>query len=95
MGTAYRGRSYFEDLDCLRTVLLVKVGGLRELRVADDLMADGLVEAENRKGCHHDWNFGGSEHWGANTTNGVKQRTSRDTDSYLAFSCFGNSSTKI
>ena len=48
MGDGLQGRSYFEDLDCLRTVLLVKVGGLRELR-ADDLMADGLVEAENRK----------------------------------------------
>ena len=43
-------RSYLEDLDCLGTVLLVKVGGLRELRIADGLMADGLVEVENRKG---------------------------------------------
>ena len=40
-----QGRSYLEELDCLGTVLLVKVGGLRELS-----MADGLVKAENRKG---------------------------------------------
>ena len=59
------------------TVLLVKVGGgggggrLRELR-----MADGSVEVENRKGSGMT-----SEHWGANNTNGVKQGTSRDTDS--------------
>ena len=35
------------------TVLLVKVGGgegLRELSMVDGFMADGLVEAENRKG---------------------------------------------
>ena len=38
-------KSYLEDLDCLGTVLLVKVGGLRDLRIAD-----GLVDAENRKG---------------------------------------------
>ena len=37
-------------------------------------MIDGLVEVENRKGSiwYDDWNFGGREHWGANTTNGVK-----------------------
>ena len=35
---------------CLGTVLLVKVRGLRELRMANGFMADGLVEAENRKG---------------------------------------------
>ena len=37
--------AYLEDLDCLGTVLLVKVGGLREFR-----MADGLVKVENLKG---------------------------------------------
>ena len=30
---------------------------------------------------YNDWDFGGKEHWGANTTNGVKQGTSRDADS--------------
>ena len=45
MRDGLQGRSYLEDLDCLWTVLLVKVGGLRELRIAD-----GLVEVENRKG---------------------------------------------
>ena len=38
-------RSYLEELSFLGTVFLVKVGGLRELR-----MADGLVEVENQKG---------------------------------------------
>ena len=37
--------SYLEELGCLGAVLLVKVGGLRELSIID-----GLVEAENRKG---------------------------------------------
>ena len=50
MRDGLRGRSYLEGLDCLGTVLLVKVGGLRELRMTDGLMADGLMEAENRKG---------------------------------------------
>ena len=45
MRDALQERSYLEDLDCLGTVLSVEVGELRELRVAD-----GLVEAENRKG---------------------------------------------
>ena len=40
----------FKDLDSLGTVMLVKGGGLRELKMADGLMADGLVEAENRNG---------------------------------------------
>ena len=77
-----------EELDCLRTVLLVKVGGgggggLRELTIVDGFMTDGLVKAENQKGsvCD-DWNFGGREHWGVNTTNDVKQGSSRDTDSF-------------
>ena len=71
-----------EDLDCLGTVLLVEVGRLRELRIVD-----GLVEAENQKGSgmtqagYDNSDFGGREHWGANTTNGVKQGTSRDTNS--------------
>ena len=39
-----------EEVDCLGTVLLVNVERLRELRMADGLMADGLVEVENRKG---------------------------------------------
>ena len=43
MRDGLQGRSYLEDLDCLGTVLLVKVGELRELR-----RANGLVEAENR-----------------------------------------------
>ena len=30
--------------------MLVEVGGLRDLRMADSLMADGLVDAEDRKG---------------------------------------------
>ena len=34
-----------EGLDCLGTALIVKVWGMRELR-----MADGLEEVENRKG---------------------------------------------
>ena len=63
-----QGRSYLEDLDCLGTVLLVNVGGLR--------MADGLVEAENRKGSGITTGI-----LEANTTNDVKQGTSRDTDS--------------
>ena len=45
-----QGRSYLEELDCLGTVLSVKVGGMRELSMVDGFMADGLVEAENRKG---------------------------------------------
>ena len=42
---AYRVGLIWKGLDCLGTVLSVKVGGLREQR-----MADGLVEVENRKG---------------------------------------------
>ena len=42
--------SYFEELDCLRAVLLVGVGGLRKLSIVDGFMADGLVEADKRKG---------------------------------------------
>ena len=44
MGDGLQGRSYLEDLDCLGTYLLEKVGGLKDLR-----MVDGLVDAENRK----------------------------------------------
>ena len=63
--------------------------------MVDGFVADGLVEAEKRKGSGYgDLNFGDREHWGANTTNGVKQGISRDTDSWLTFSCFGNSSTQ-
>ena len=42
--------SYLEELGCLGTVFLAKVGGLRELSMVDGFMADGLVEAEKRKG---------------------------------------------
>ena len=34
----------------LGTVLLVKVGGLREPRMTDGLMTGGLMEVDNRKG---------------------------------------------
>ena len=57
MRDGLQGRSYLEELDCLGTVLLVTVGGgggggggLRELSMVDGFMADGLVEAEKRKG---------------------------------------------
>ena len=46
-------RPYFEELDCLGTVLLVGVGGLTKLS-----MVDGLVGAEKRKGSgNDDWNL--------------------------------------
>ena len=81
MRDGLQGRSYLEELDCLGTVLLVRVGGggLRELSMIDGFMADGLVEAENRKGCGMTTGIleAGST---VNTTNGVKQGTSRDTD---------------
>ena len=44
-----QGRSYLEELDCLDTALLVRVGELRELSMVDGFVADGLVEAEKRK----------------------------------------------
>ena len=47
MRDGLQGRSYLEELDCLGTVLSVKVGGLRELRMVDGFMADGFVEVEN------------------------------------------------
>ena len=50
MRDGLQGRSCLEELDCLGTVLLVKVEGLRELSMVDGFMADGLVELENRKG---------------------------------------------
>ena len=52
MRDGLQGRSYLEGLDCLETVLLVRVGGGggRELSMVDGFMADGLVEAEKRKG---------------------------------------------
>ena len=50
MRDGLQGRSYLEKLDCLGTVLLVKAGGLREFSIVDCFMADGLVEAEKRKG---------------------------------------------
>ena len=34
----------------LRTVLLVNAGGLKEFSMVDGFVADGLVEAEKRKG---------------------------------------------
>ena len=42
-----QGRSYIEYIDCLGTVLLVKVGGggLRDFRMADD-----LADAETQNG---------------------------------------------
>ena len=43
-------RSYLEELACLGTVVLVKVGELRELSMIDGFMADGSAEVENRKG---------------------------------------------
>ena len=80
MRDGLQGRSYLEELDCLGTVLLVKVWGLRELSVVDGFMADGLVEAENWKG--------------SGMMTGILEGISRDTDSLLTFSCFGNSSTQ-
>ena len=50
MRDGLQGRSYLEELDCLGIVLLVKVGGLREVSMVDGFIADGLVEAEIRKG---------------------------------------------
>ena len=38
-----------------------------------------MLKTEKRKGDNR--NFGGREHWGAYTTNGVKQGISRDSDS--------------
>ena len=43
MRDGLQGRSNLGDLDRLGPILLVKVGGLRDVR-----MADGLVDAENR-----------------------------------------------
>ena len=59
-----------EELDCLGTVLLVTAGGLRELSMVDGFMADGLVEAEKRKGSG--MMIGGRKRWGTNKTTGVK-----------------------
>ena len=40
-----------------------------------------MLGAEKRKGSGLiNRNFGGREHWGAQTTNGFKQSTSRDTN---------------
>ena len=52
MRDGLQGRCYLEDLDCLGTVFLVKTGegGLREFSMVDDFVADGLAEAEKRKG---------------------------------------------
>ena len=50
MRDGLQGRAYLEELDCLGTVLLVKVGGLRELSMVDGFMADVLVAVEKRKG---------------------------------------------
>ena len=53
MRDGLQGRSYLEELDCLGTVLLVKTGGgggVREFSMVDGFVADGLVEAEKRKG---------------------------------------------
>ena len=43
MRDGLQGRSNLEDLDRLGPILSVKVGELRDVR-----MADGLVDAENR-----------------------------------------------
>ena len=60
-------------VDCL----VIKGRGLRELR-----MAEGLVKAENQKGSGMSTGIlEAGWHWGANTTNRVKQGTSRDNDS--------------
>ena len=40
-----------------------------------------MLETETKRFRFDDRNFGGREHWGAYTTNGVKQGISRDTDS--------------
>ena len=48
--------------------------------MVDGFVANGLVEAENRKGS------------GMMTR--ILEGTSRDADSLLTFSCFGNSSTQ-
>ena len=45
MRDGLQGRPYFEELDCLGTVLLVGVGRMTKLS-----MVDGLVEAEKWKG---------------------------------------------
>ena len=50
MRDGLQGRSYFEELDSLGTVLLVGVGGLRELSIVGSFMVDGLVEVEKWKG---------------------------------------------
>ena len=50
MRDGLQGRSYLEEFDCLGTVLLVKVGRLRELSIVDGFTADGLVDAEKQKG---------------------------------------------
>ena len=50
MRDGLQGMSYLEELECLWTVLLVKTGGLREFSMVDGFVADGLVEAEKRKG---------------------------------------------
>ena len=50
MRDGLQGRTYLEELDCLGTVLLVKTGGLREFSMVDGFVANGLVEAEIRKG---------------------------------------------
>ena len=78
MRDGLQGRSCLEDLDCLRTVLLVEVGGLREFR-----MANGLVKAESRKGSGMTTGIGGRS-TGARTLHGVKQGASRDNDPLLA-----------
>ena len=50
MRDGLQGMSYLEELDCLRTVLLVKTGVLREFSMVGGFLADGFVEAEKRKG---------------------------------------------
>ena len=95
MRDGLQGRSYLEELDCLGTVSLVKTGGLREFSMVDGFVVDGLVEAEKRKGSGMRTGILEAGSTGrANTTNGVKQGTSRATDSKLTFSCSGNSSTQ-
>ena len=51
MRDGLHGRSYLEELYCLGTVLLtVKTGWLKEFSMVGGFVADGLVEAEKRKG---------------------------------------------
>ena len=71
------GRSYLGGLDCLETVWLVKVGGLREF----SMVGGFVVETEKRKGSSLTTGILEAGSTGARATNGVKKGISRDTDS--------------